>query len=87
MSTLPPPEVKLFGSETVEKKVYTIVENLSEYIPVPNDRNRLGFCLYKYMIGEGDAPEILVKSTKIQIEKISAEELAKKLEEALAKTK
>ena len=37
------------------------------------------------MSGEGDAPEILVKSTKIKIEGITKEELAKKISEELKK--
>jgi hypothetical protein len=56
-----------------------------ENIPIVNDRNRLGFNLYKYMKGEGDKPEILVKSTKIKIIGITKEELARKLSEALTK--
>ncbi|MEW6193991.1 MAG: hypothetical protein AB1521_02415 [Bacteroidota bacterium] len=84
MTTLPPPAVKLFPDNSLEKKVYTIVQKFSDNIPIINDRNRLGYCLYKYMKGEGDKPEILVNSTKIKIAGITKEELAKKLNDELA---
>lgn len=87
MSTLAPPVTKKFAADSIEKKVYDIAESLSEFIPIANDRNRLGYCLYKYMTGQGDAPEILVKSTKIKITGISSEELAKKLDSELTKIK
>ena len=37
------------------------------------------------MSGEGDSPEILVKSTKIKIEGMTKAELAKRLTEELSK--
>lgn len=79
MTTLAPPEVKETAENSIEKKVYSIVESLREFIPVPNDRNRLGFCLYKFVQGEGDDPKILVHSAKIHIEGITPEELAEKI--------
>jgi hypothetical protein len=87
MSTLTPPGTNLFPDDSIEKKVYNLVEQFSEYLPVVNDRNRLGFSLYKYVIGEGDTPAILVKSTKIKIEGISSEELASKLSVEVEKIK
>jgi hypothetical protein len=38
------------------------------------------------MKGEGDKPEIIVKNAKLKIEGISAEELAKRISEELAKS-
>ncbi|MCX6151819.1 MAG: hypothetical protein NTX22_14945 [Ignavibacteriales bacterium] len=87
MTSLPPPSTKKFSEDTTEKKVYNIVEKLSGNIPVPNDRNRLGYCLYKFVKGEGDNPEILVKSTKIKIVEVSPKELAQKLNEELVNAK
>jgi hypothetical protein len=87
MSTLPPPATKKFPEDSLESKVYSIVENLREYIPVMNDRNRLGFGLYKYMKGEGDRPEILVKTSKLDIKNISLDELAEKINTALSTMK
>lgn len=87
MTTLPPPKVKKAPEDSLESKVYTMVENFKEYIPIPNDRNRLSYCLFKYLNGEGDSPKILLKTSKINYEGISKEELAKKLDEELSKIK
>ena len=66
---------------TIERQVYTIVDEFKDNIPLPNDRNRLAFCLYKYVKGEGDSQAILVKTTKIKIKGISEKELGEKLKE------
>ncbi|MGE5402607.1 MAG: hypothetical protein ACM3S2_19600 [Ignavibacteriales bacterium] len=87
MTTLPPPAVKPFPEDSLEKQVYTIVEKYKENIPIANDRNRLSFSLYKYMNGEGDKPEILVKTTKIKIVGIEPMALAQKLNEELKHVK
>ena len=87
MSTLPPPKVKKAPEDSLESKVYSMVETFKEYIPIPNDRNRLSYCLFKYLNGEGDASKILLKTSKINYEGISKEELAKKLDEELLKIK
>ena len=83
MSTLQPPATKFFPEDSLEKQVYNIVEKYKENIPIANDRNRLGFNLVKYKQGEGDSPEILVKSAKIQIEGITPQQLAQKLSDEL----
>jgi hypothetical protein len=62
------PEVRKFPEDSLESKVYNLVETFSEFIPVPNDRNRLAYSLIQFIKGEGDHPTILVKSTKIRIE-------------------
>ena len=87
MSTLPPPAVNPAPENSIEKKVYAIVDKYKEHLPVVNDRYRLGFTLFKYVTGEGDPPEVLVKSTKIKLEGISEEEFAKRLAEELKKLK
>ncbi|MFH1195597.1 MAG: hypothetical protein V1720_07770 [bacterium] len=83
MTSLPPPAVNEFPADSLERQVYNIVDKFIDNIPVTNDRYRLGFGLVKYLTGEGDAPEILVKSTKIKIAGITASELAKKLSEEI----
>ncbi len=80
MTTLPPPGTREFPDSSLEKKVYSIVEALSEYIPVTNDKNRLGFGLYKFMKGEGDPPGVLLRSAKIKVTGISLDELAARLD-------
>lgn len=87
MTTLPAPNVKEAPADSLESKVYSIVENYKQFIPVMNDRNRLSFCLLKYLNGEGDEPKITLKSAKINVEGISTNDLAKKLDEDLAKIK
>ena len=36
MTTLPPPKVKKAAEDSLESKIYTMVENYKEYIPTPN---------------------------------------------------
>jgi hypothetical protein len=79
MTTLPPPNTREFSESTREKKAYNLVEQFAEYLPVANDRNRLGYGLFKYLEGEGDPPEVLLRSSKLKIEGITIDELAKKL--------
>ena len=87
MTTLPPPGTNEFPDSSIEKTVYGIVESFSDYIPIDNDKNRLGFGLYKYMVGEGDPPETLLKSSKIKIEGITLEDLAAKIKAKLEEVK
>ena len=87
MTTLPPPGTKVFPENTIEKQCYNIAELFKENIPVANDRNRLGYNLYKYMIGEGDPPEVIVKNAKIITVGISAKEFGEKLKSELEKIK
>ncbi len=85
MSTLPPPNTREFPESSQEKKAYNLVEQFAEYLPIANDKNRLGFGLYKYLEGEGDPPEVLLRSSKLKIEGITLDELAKKLSSELEK--
>lgn len=87
MTTLPPPGVKQYPADSLEKKCYAIAESLKEYIPIMNDRNRLGFNLYRFMKGEGDAPEVIIPNAKIKFEGIGKEELIKKISEELTNIK
>lgn len=83
MTTLPPPRTNFFPDDSLEKKVYNVVEKYAEFIPITNDRNRLGFNLYRYLTGEGDPPDITVKNSKLKLEGISEKELAQKLADDL----
>jgi len=85
MSTLPAPNTRKFPESSQEKKAYNLVEQFAEYLPIANDRNRLGFGLYKYLEGEGDPPEVLLRSSKLSIEGITIDELAKKISDQLEK--
>ncbi|MEJ5352252.1 MAG: hypothetical protein WHS65_11755 [Melioribacteraceae bacterium] len=83
MTTLPPPATKLFPEDSLEKKCYNIAESLKDYIPIMNERYRLGFNLYRYMKGEGDPPEVFIRTAKIKFENISREELVEKINNAI----
>lgn len=63
-------------NDQTEKKIYKIIDELKEYIPLNNDRNRLAYTLVQYKNGGGDTPGVLIKSTKIKITGISADELS-----------
>jgi len=79
MGTLPPPATKSFPEDSLEKRIYNLVDKFREFLPIENDRNRLGFALFKYVTNEGDEPSITLKSTKVKIEGISLQEFAKKI--------
>lgn len=87
MTTLPPPATHQFPESSLEKKCYAIAESLKEFIPAMNERNRLGFNLFRLMSGEGDAPEIIVRNAKIKFEGISETELVKKISAEIEKIK
>jgi len=84
MTTLPPPFTKEFPADSLEKKAYGIVEKFAGFLPIENDRNRLGFALFKYFSGEGDPPLQTVKYAKLSLEGISETDLAKKIEEEIS---
>jgi hypothetical protein len=85
MSILPSPETSKFPDDSIEKRVYNIIEDLRAYLPIINDRNRLGYSLFKYVINEGDSPAVTLRNAKVKIDGISIEELAKKISVELEK--
>lgn len=85
MTTLPPPGTIEFPKTSLGKKVYSVVESFSEFIPVTNDKNRLGYCLFKFMKGEGDPPKVTLRSAKINVVGISIDSLAEKIDIELKK--
>ncbi len=87
MTTLPPSPIIEFPENSIEKKCYTIAESLKDFIPLMNERNRLGFNLFRYVTGEGDAPEIIIRNAKIKFEGISEKELTKIISEEIQKVK
>lgn len=84
MTTLPPAHVQRFKDDSLEKKVYSIAEELKDYLPLPNDRNRLGFNLYKKFKGEGDDVSTIVRTNRFTIQSISKEELIQLIEEKIS---
>ena len=87
MSTLPPSKIKEFPEDSLEKKVYSMVNSFEEYIPIMNHRNRLAFSILNYLRGEGDPPFITVRNNKLTLQNITQAELAKKIEEKLKEIK
>ncbi|MFI5237027.1 MAG: hypothetical protein ACHQLA_03740 [Ignavibacteriales bacterium] len=85
MTTLSPPGTIEFPESSIEKKVYNVVEKFGHHIPEPNDKNRLGFGLYKFMKGEGDPPGILLRSAKIKVVGIQVDVLAEQINTELKK--
>lgn len=83
MSTLAPPNVQEYPEDSREKKVYSMVESLEEYLPIMNDRNRLSFALLNYLNGKGDPPLITVRNNKLTLQNITKKELAELLEKKL----
>lgn len=87
MTSLPPAPVKPYPENSIEKKAYSIAESLSEYLPIMNDRNRLGFNLYRHLRGEGDDIPTIVRTNKFTIEKISEKELVQIIEQKVEEVK
>lgn len=87
MTTLPPPKIRPFPDDSLEKKVYNITESFKENLPIMNDRNRLAFSLFKYLKGEGDEPLVAIKTNKLKIVGLTVEELAKRIDEEIKKIK
>lgn len=87
MSTLPPSAVKEFPEESLEKKVYSMIDSLKDNLPVMNDRNRLAFALLNYLNGAGDPPSITIRNNKLTLENITADELSSILEKRLSEIK
>jgi hypothetical protein len=54
MTTKPPAEVNYFDAEQEIKKLYSAIDELETVVTVPNDRNRLSFCLNMFMNKETD---------------------------------
>ncbi len=77
MTTKPPAKIKEEDSSKPLKKIYTMVEELKDIIPVMNDRYRLGFCLNRFYTGESGSIKEAVQSAKPFSCKISLKELEK----------
>lgn len=79
MTTKPPAEINYSDPENFVKKIYNAIEELADIIPVPNDRNRLSFCLNMYFNNESDS----VLSSIIQAQPRSATVMYAELEKLI----
>jgi len=52
MTTKPPAEINYSEPEKLVRKIYTAIDELENIIPLPNDRNRLSFCINMYFNNE-----------------------------------
>ncbi len=87
MATLAAPLTKQYPDNSLEKKAYDIAEKFKDNMPLMNDRNRLGFNLYRYLKGEGDTPEVIIRTARFTLNGITKDELAAKLNDEIAKLK
>lgn len=85
MTTKLPAKIKEEESSRPLKKIYNMVEELKDIIPVMNDRYRLGFCLNRYYTGESGSIKEAVQSAKPFSCKISLQELEKIVTEKYSK--
>ncbi len=79
--------VEKHETDSLEHKVYSFIDSLSEYLPISNDRARLSYDLIKYFWGESDTVDVIVKKNKVKIENITFEELVRKIESGLSEIK
>jgi len=87
MTTLPGPKTLEFPADSLEKQVYSIAEELKDYLPVANDRHRLGYVLFKYVNKQGDEPSVMLLNGKFTIQGITRENLATLIAEKLKSVK
>jgi hypothetical protein len=81
MTTKPPPKIKQEDASSPVSKIYLIVEELKDIIPVTNDRYRLGFCLNRYYDGLAATIFEAIQSAKPWSCKIELKELDKMVTE------
>lgn len=48
MTTKAPADVNYTDSEVLIKKIYTAIDELKDYVPTDNERNRISFCINLY---------------------------------------
>mgnify|MGYP001292013270 CR=1 FL=1 len=83
MSTLASSPVQEFPDTSTEKKAYNIAESFASYIPVPNDRYRLGFQLYRHLSGDGETIPVAIKTARLTLKGITEEQLISQVTRAV----
>ncbi|TRZ51157.1 hypothetical protein D4R99_04780 [bacterium] len=81
MTTKPPAEVKPADENSLIKKIYTIIDEFKEFIPVDNDRNRLSFTLNLFFSKEIDSVENAIIQAQPRSSTLMYTELTKKITE------
>lgn len=77
MTTKAPSEIKYSGDEELIKKIYSSIEELKEYIPRYNERNRLGYTINQFFDGQIDTLLDAIDQSKVEsnIEYLELEKL------------
>jgi hypothetical protein len=81
MTTKPPPKIKEENVSEPVKKIYSMIHELKEIIPIMNERYRLGYCLFKYYNGEAVSISEALSSANPESCTISREELERLISE------
>jgi translation elongation factor EF-1beta len=80
MTTKPPAKVKPDDPDSPVKKIYSMVDEFADVIPVPNDRNRLAFCIHRYYQGITGSIHEAVMAARPESCTIELDELEQQLE-------
>ncbi len=82
MTTKPPPTVKDFPADSLEKVAYESVSSIPTL--EPNDRNRLGYHVWRWLTSKQGTLAQAISESGARI-RVSPEEARKTISEALAK--
>lgn len=85
MTTKAPASVKEANPDDPVKKIYSMVDEFKDVIPIMNDRYRLAFNINKFFNGEAASIEEAVTSTNAESCTIEKKELIKQLKEKYEK--
>jgi hypothetical protein len=85
MTTKPPASVKEANPDEPLKKIYDMVEEFKEVIPVTNERYRLAFNINKFYNGESASLAEALSNAKPESCTIDSKELLKQLTEKFEK--
>jgi len=77
MTTKPPASIQEADPNSPIKKLYNMVDELKDVIPVMNERYRLAFCLNKYLNNEANSIKEALTSAKPESCTIDMKELEK----------
>ena len=75
MTTKPPASVKAADENSPTKRIYSMVEEFKDIIPVTNERYRLAFCINKYFEGEANSLKEVLISAKPESSTVEFNEL------------
>ncbi len=81
MTTKPPASVKKAEENSPTKKIYTMVEEFKDIIPVANDRNRLAFFLHRFYTGETGSIKEAISACKPESSTVDMDHLEKMISE------